>query len=57
MRMMEAENMVQYYIRVKEFFNGILGTNGKIRDETVISKVLRTFLPIYAKLESMKSNN
>ena len=33
MRMMEGENMVQYYIRVKEFFNGILGANRKIKDD------------------------
>ena len=46
MRMTEGENIVQYYIRVKEFFNGILGSNGKIKDEIVISKVLRTLLPI-----------
>ena len=46
MRMMEGENIIQYYIRVKEFFNGILGVNGKIKDETMISKVLRTLLPI-----------
>ena len=29
MRMMEGENIVQYQIRVKEFFNGILGEMGK----------------------------
>ena len=31
MRMMECENIVQYYIRVKYLFNGILGSNGKIK--------------------------
>ena len=46
MRMMEGENIVQYYIRVKEFFNGILAANRKIKDEIVTSKVLRTLLPI-----------
>ena len=46
MRMMEGENIVQYYIRIKDFFNAILSTNRKIKDEIVISKVLRTLLPI-----------
>ncbi len=48
MRMMEGENKVQYCTRVKEVVNAIQGANGEIKDETVISKVLKTQLPIYA---------
>jgi hypothetical protein len=48
MRMMEGENIVQYYTRVKEIVNAIRSANGEIKDEIVISKVLRTLLPIYA---------
>ena len=47
MRMMEGENIVQYSTRVKEVVNAIHGANGEIKDEIVISKVLRTLLPIY----------
>lgn len=48
MRMMEGENIVQYYTRVKEVVNAIWGENGTIEDEIVISKVLTTLFPIYA---------
>ena len=47
MRMMEGENIVQYYTRVREVVFVIQGANGTIEDEIVISKVLRTILPIY----------
>ena len=46
MRMLEGENIVQYYTRVKKVFNSIQGENRTIEDEIVISKVLRTLLPI-----------
>ena len=48
MRMMEGENIVQYCTRFKEVVKVIRGANGEIKDETMISKVLRTLLPIYA---------
>ena len=47
MRMMEGENIVQYCERIKEVVNAIRRENGKIDDEIVINKVLRTLLPIY----------
>ena len=37
---------MKYYTRVKEVVNAIHGANGEIKDETMISKVLRTLLPI-----------
>ena len=46
MRMMEGENIVQYYTRVKEVFNAIWSANGEINNDIMISKVLRTLLPI-----------
>ena len=46
MRIIEGENIVQYCTRIKEFFNAIRGENKTIEDEIVISKVLRTLLPI-----------
>ena len=48
MRMMEGENIVQYYTRVKEVVNDIQGENKIIEDETMIRKVLRTLLSICA---------
>ena len=57
MRMMEGENIVQYCTRFKEVFNAIRGANGEIKDETMISKVLRTLLPIYSIRVSTISNN
>lgn len=48
MRMQEGENIVEYCARVKEVANVIKGSNGKIEDETMIRKLLRTLLPIHA---------
>lgn len=48
MRMTEGENIVEYFARIKEVVNAIRGANGKIEDAIVISKILRTLLPIYA---------
>lgn len=48
MRMQEAKNVAQYFSRIKEFVNVIKGYIGKIDDETISSKVLRTLFPIYA---------
>lgn len=48
MRMSKGENIVQYCARIKEVVNAIRGANKKIEDETIIRKVLRTLLLIYA---------
>ena len=48
MRMQEGENITQYFSRIKDVVNTIRGSTGKIYDGTVLSKVLRTLLPIYA---------
>ena len=47
MKMIEVENIVQYCTRIKEVVNTITRDNRKIEDETIISKDLRTLLPIY----------
>ena len=47
MRMEEGENIAQYVARIKEVVNAIRGADGKIEDETVVNKVLRTLLPSY----------
>ena len=47
MRMQEGENISQYYSRIKDVINEIRGATGKIDDETILRKLLRTFLPIY----------
>ena len=48
MRMREDENIAKYVERIKESVSAIKDSRGKIEDEIVISKVLRTLLPIYA---------
>lgn len=48
MRMQEGETIVQYCTRVKDIVNAIRGENGIIDDETMINRILRTLLPIYA---------
>ena len=48
MRMREDENIAKYVQRVKDSVSAIKALGGDIKDETVISKVLRTLLPIYA---------
>ena len=48
MKMEEGENVAQYVARIKEVVSAIRGYDGKIDDDTVLSKVLRTLLPIYA---------
>ena len=44
----EGETVAQYVARIKEFVSAIKGSDGKIDDDTVLSKVLRTLLPVYA---------
>ena len=48
MIMREDENISKYVERIKASISSIKAFGGKIEDETVISKVLRTLLPIYA---------
>ena len=48
MRMREDENIAKYVERVKACVNAIRASGGDIKGETVISKVLRTLLPVYA---------
>lgn len=48
MQMAEGENIQQYGQRIKEIVSEIKSVGGKVEDAIVISKVLRTLLPIYA---------
>ena len=48
MRMEEGENIAQYASRIKEVVSAIRSVTIHLDDETIISKVLRTLLPIYA---------
>ena len=48
MRMEEGENIAQYVARIKEVVSAIRGATGHIDDDTILSKVLITLLPIYA---------
>lgn len=48
MRMQEGENIAQYFSRIKDVVNAIRGATGKIDDDILLRKFLRTLLPIYA---------
>ena len=48
MKIEEGENATQYAARIKEVVSGIRSIGGKLEDEIVTSKYLRTLLPIYA---------
>ena len=48
MRMREDENIAKYVDRIKACVSAIKASAGDIKEETVISNVLRTLLPIYA---------
>ena len=48
MRMREDENIAKYVERIKASVSAIKAFGGKIEEETVISKVLRTLLLVYA---------
>ena len=47
MRMEEGENAAQYGARMKEVVSSIRSLGGQLSEETVCSRYLRTFLPIY----------
>ena len=48
MKMREDENITKYVDRIKACVSAIKAAGGDIKGETVVSKVLRTLLPIYA---------
>ena len=48
MRMEEGDNIAQYVARIKEVISARKGAIGKIDDDTILRKVLRTLFPIYA---------
>ena len=45
--MREDENIAKYVERIKESVHAIKASRGDIDDITIVSKVLRTLLPIY----------
>ena len=47
-KMKEDENMANYVERIKASIIAIKASEGKMEDKTIVSKVLRTLLPIYA---------
>ena len=47
MRIEEGENITQYASRKKEVVSAIRSFVGHLDDETILSKFLRTLLPIY----------
>lgn len=60
MKMKEGENISQYSERIKESVSAIRAVEGDIVDETMINKVVRTLLPIYAirvsKIQEVRCN-
>ena len=41
------KNVAKYVERIKAGVSAIRASRGEIKEETIISKILRTFLPIY----------
>ena len=48
MKMEEGETIAQCVSRVKEVVIAMRGVDGVIDDDTMLSKILRTFLDVYA---------
>ena len=48
MRMREDENVAKYVERMKASVNVIRESRGEIKEETIVSKIIKTFLSIYA---------
>ena len=48
MKMREDENIIKYVERIKASVSAIKASGEKIEDVIVVSKVLKTILPIYA---------
>ena len=46
--MREDETIAKYVERVKASVSAIRASGGEIKEETIVSKILRTFLSIYA---------
>ena len=46
--MREDENIAKYVERIKASVSAIKASGGDIEDTTIVSKVLKTLLPIYA---------
>ncbi|GLJ11241.1 hypothetical protein SUGI_0148320 [Cryptomeria japonica] len=59
MCMAEGENIQQYGQMIKEIVGEIKSAGGKVEDATMVSKVLRTLLPVYtiqvAAIQELKS--
>ena len=47
MRMREDKNVAKYMEWIKASVNAIRASEGEVKEETIVSKILRTFLPIY----------
>ena len=47
MRMREDENVSKYVERIKASVNAIRASGGEIKEETIVSKILTTLIPIY----------
>ena len=52
MRMREDENVVKYVERIKASVSAIRASGGEIKEETIVSKILKKILPIYAIIVS-----
>ena len=48
MKMEEGENIVQYVARIKEVVSEIKGATGHIDDDTILRKLSRTLMHVYA---------
>ena len=48
MRIREDENVAKYVERIKANVSAIRASGGEIKEETVVSKIIKTLLLIYA---------
>ena len=48
LRMIEDENVAKYVERIEAGVSAIRASRREIKEETVVSKILRTLIPIYA---------
>ena len=46
--MREDDNIAKYVKRIKASVSAIRASGGDIKEETIVSKILKTLLPIYA---------
>ena len=47
MRIREDENVVKYVERIKASISAIRASGEEIKEETILSKIIKTLLPIY----------